>query len=158
MKNGIKFLFIFFIFLVSFNIFANGSVLKGENISFVKKIPFEKLPENIEEDMKNGTMKYLKNQQCLISSYRTFYKNSSLSHINIYANCIEVNPGKQVNWDSPEISGNTDTKTIHVLGSAVAKKLLNDLKNGKSTFFGDKLAYYKPSHQNYKKNEYFYLK
>jgi len=44
MKNGIKFLFIFFIFLVSFNIFANGSVLKGENISFVKKIPFEKLP------------------------------------------------------------------------------------------------------------------
>ena len=158
MKNGIKFLFIFFIFLVSFNIFANGSVLKGESISFVKKIPFEKLPENIEEDMKNGTMKYLKNQQCLISTYRTFYKNSSLSHINIYANCIEVNPGKQVNWDSPEISGNTDTKTIHVLGSAVAKKLLNDLKNGKSTFFGDKLAYYKSSHQNYKKNEYFYLK
>ena len=152
MKNGIKFLFIFFIFLVSFNIFANGSVLKGENISFVKKIPFEKLPENIEEDMKNGTMKYLKNQQCLISTYRT------LSHINIYANCVEVDPGKKVNRDSPEISENTDTKTIHVLGSAVAKKLLNDLKNGKSTFFGDKLAYYKPSHQNYKKNEYFYLK
>ena len=158
MKNGIKFLFIFFIFLVSFNIFANWSVLKGENISFVKKIPFEKLPENIEEDMKNGTMKYLKNQQCLISTYKTFYKNSSLSHINIYANCVEVDPGKKVNWDSPEISENTDTKTIHVLGSAVAKKLLNDLKNGKSTFFGDKLAYYKPSHQNYKKNEYFYLK
>ena len=156
MKNGIKFLFIFFIFLVSFNIFANGSVLKGENISFVKKIPFEKLPENIEEDMKNGTMKYRKNQQCL--TYKTFYKNSSLSHINIYANCVEVDPGKKVNWDSPEISENTDTKTIHVLGSAVAKKLLNDLKNGKSTFFGDKLAYYKPSHQNYKKNEYFYLK
>ena len=129
MKNGIKFLFIFFIFLVSFNIFANGSVLKGENISFVKKIPFEKLPENIEEDMKNGTMKYLKNQQCLISTYRTFYKNSSLSHINIYANCVEVDPGKKVNRDSPEISENTDTKTIHVLGSAVAKKLLNDLKN-----------------------------
>ena len=158
MKNGIKFLFIFFIFLVSFNIFANGSVLKGENISFVKKIPFEKLPENIEEDRKNGTMKYLKNQQCLISTYRTFYKNSSLSHINIYANCVEVDPGKKVNRDSPEISENTDTKTIHVLGSAVAKKLLNDLKNGKSTFFGDKQAYYKPSHQNYKKNEYFYLK
>lgn len=158
MKNGIKFLFIFFIFLVSFNIFANGSVLKGESISFVKKIPFEKLPENIEEDMKNGTMEYLKNQQCLISTYRTFYKDSSLSHINIYANCMEVSPEKQVNWDYPQVSGNAEIKTIHVLGSAVAKELLNDLKNGKSTFFGDKLAYYKPSHQNYKKNEYFYVK
>ena len=49
-------------------------------------------------------------------------------------------------------------KTIHILGNEVAKELLNDLRNGKSTFFGDKLAYYKPSHQNYKKNEYFYVK
>ena len=158
MKNSLKFLLAFSIFLISFSIFAKGSFLRGEGISFTKKIPFEKLPENLEQDMKNGTMEYLKNQQCLISTYRTFYKDSSLSHINIYANCMEISPEKQVNWDYPQVSGNAEIKTIHVLGSAVAKELLNDLKNGKSTFFGDKLAYYKPSHQNYKKNEYFYVK
>ena len=116
------------------------------------------MPENLEQDMKNGTMEYLKNQQCLISTYRTFYKDSSLSHINIYANCMEISPEKQVNWDYPQVSGNAEIKTIHVLGNEFAKELLNDLKNGKSTFFGEKLAYYKSSHQNYKKNEYFYVK
>ena len=108
--------------------------------------------------MKDGTMKYLSNQQCLISTYRTFYKNSTLSHINIYATCMEINPQNQIDWDYPQIPANAEIKTIHVLGSEFPKKLLNDLKKGKSTFFAEKLAYYKPSHQNYKKNEYFYLK
>ena len=51
----------------------------------------------------------------------------------------------------------TDNKN-NVIIYGINESELNDLKNGKSTFFGDKLAYYKPSHQNYKKNEYFYLK
>ena len=158
MKNCMKFLFTFFIFFVSFNIFANGTKLKSESILFTKKIPFENLPETLERDMKDGTMKYLRNQQCLISTYRTFYKNSTLSHINIYATCMEINPQNQIDWDYPQIPANAEIKTIHVLGSEFPKKLLNDLKKGKSTCFAEKLAYYKPYHQNYKKNEYFYLK
>ena len=157
-KNSVQLLFILCIFLVSFNIFAKSTSFKADSILFTKTIPFENLPENIEQDMKNGSMNYLKNQQCLISTYRTFYKDSTLDHINIYATCMEVNPDKKINWDYPQIPNNAEIKTIHVLGKNYPKSLLNDLKKGKSTFFGEKLAYYKPSHKNYKQNEYFYSK
>jgi len=95
-KNSVQLLFILCVFLVSFNIFAKSTSFKADSILFTKTIPFEKLPENIEQDMKNGSMNYLKNQQCLISTYRTFYKDSTLDHINIYATCIEVNPNKKI--------------------------------------------------------------
>ena len=148
----------FFHFLCFIQHFCKWHKIKIRKHSVYKKIPFENLPETLERDMKDGTMKYLSNQQCLISTYRTFYKNSTLSHINIYATCMEINPQNQIDWDYPQIPANAEIKTIHVLGSEFPKKLLNDLKKGKSTFFAEKLAYYKPSHQNYKKNEYFYLK
>ena len=157
-KNSIKLLFTLCVFFVSFNIFAKSTSFKADSILFTKKIPFEKLPENIEQDMKNGSMNYIQNQQCLISTYRTFYKDSNLSHINIYAACIEVNPQKKINWDHPQIPDNAEIKTIHILGKEYSKSLLNDLKKGKSTFFGEKLGYYKSSHKNYNPNEYFYLK
>ena len=157
-KNSIKLLFILCVFFVSFNIFSKSTSFKTDDILFTKKIPFEKLPEDIEQDVKNGSMNYIKNQQCLISTYRTFYKDSVLDHINIYAICVEVNPEKKINWDHPQIPDNAETKTIHVLGKEYSKSLLNDLRKGKSTFFAEKLAYYKPSHKNYKQNEYFYFK
>lgn len=157
-KNSINLLFILCVFFVSFNILAKRTSVKGDTILFTKKIPVEKLPESIEQDMRNGSMNYIKNQQCLISSYRTFYKDSSLSHINIYATCMEVNPQKKINWDHPQIPSNSGIKTIHILGKENSKALLNDLRKGKSTFFGERLAYYKSSNKNYKPNEYFYLK
>ena len=80
-KNSVQLLFILCVFLVSFNIFAKSTSFKADSILFTKTIPFEKLPENIEQDMKNGSMNYLKNQQCLISTYRTFYKDSTLDQI-----------------------------------------------------------------------------
>ena len=157
-KNSIKLLFTLCVFFVSFNIFAKRTSLDIESIVFTKNIPFEELPKSVEEDIKNGIVENLRNQQCLISSYRTFYMASELDHINIYAACIEVNPQKKVNWDHPQIPDDAEIKTIHVLGKEHSKSLLNELKKGKSTFFAEKLAYYKPSHVNYKKNEYFYSK
>ena len=151
MKKNIKILIISCFFLLSFNTLSE-IILSNENTTFLE------FTKEIEKNIKEGTMDYIKNQQCFISNYKMFYKNSKLDHLNIYATCMEVNPDKKINWDYPQIPNNAEIKTIHVLGKNYPKSLLNDLKKGKSTFFGEKLAYYKPSHKNYKQNEYFYSK
>lgn len=149
MKNNLKFLFTLCIFLLSFNIFA-------DSIVFTKKAPFEELPETVEWDIRNGTMGYIANQQCFISTYRAFYKNSSLDHVNLYATCIDTYPGRKVEWDNPKIPANAEKKTIHVLGKNFSQRMLNDMKRGKNAFIIKRLYYYTPSHRNYRRSEYYY--
>ena len=103
-------------------------------------------------------MGYLKNQQCFISGYKMFYKNSKLDHLNIYATCIEVNPNEKIDWDYPKISSDAEIKTIYVYGVDFAQKMLNDLKRKKSVLLIEKLAYYKKTHEKYKQGEYYYYK
>ena len=117
MKKNLKFLFICFIFLISFNVFSDGMV-------FAKKVPLEELPETVESDMRNGTMGYLSNQQCFVSTYRSFYKNSGLDHVNIYATCIDTYPNRKIEWDNPKIPKGTEKKTIHIMGKNTYKKTL----------------------------------
>ena len=153
MKNNIKsikFLFIFCVFLFSFNSLANLRMMR-------KEIPIEQLPSTIAEDLKNGTMNYIRNQQCFVTSHRTFYdENLSMNHVDINAACVEVNPNRKINWDYPAIPENAEVKTIHVVGKDFSEQVHSSLKNGKTVFLVKKLAYYNPSHENYKKNEYFY--
>ena len=153
MKNNIKsikFLFIFCVFLFSFNSLANLRMMR-------KEIPIEQLPTTIAEDLKNGTMNYIRNQQCFVTSHRTFYdENLSMNHVDINAACVEVNPNRKINWDYPAIPENAEVKTIHVVGKDFSEQVHSSLKNGKTVFLVKKLAYYNPSHENYKKNEYFY--
>ena len=151
MKKNTKVLIICCFFLFSFNILSE-IILDNKNTTF------SEFTQEIEKNIREGTMDYIENQQCFISNYKVIYKNYKLDHLNIYATCMEVNPDKKINWDYPQIPNNAEIKTIHVLGKNYPKSLLNDLKKGKSTFFGEKLAYYKPSHKNYKQNEYFYSK
>jgi len=127
MKKNLKFLFICFIFLISFNVFSDGMV-------FAKKVPLEELPETVESDMRNGTMGYLSNQQCFISTYRSFYKNSGLDHVNIYATCIDTYPNRKIEWDNPKIPKGTEKKTIHIMGKNTSQRMLDEMKKGKNAF------------------------
>lgn len=149
MKKNFKFLFIFCVFLISFNVFSDGMV-------FAKKVPVEVLPETVENDMRNGTMGYLSNQQCFVSTYRSFYKNSELDHVNLYATCIDTYANRKIEWDNPKIPKGTETKTIHILGENASQKIINEMKKGKNAFLIRKLYYYKSSDKNYKKGEYYY--
>lgn len=150
MKKNLKFLFICFIFLISFNVFSDGMV-------FAKKVPLEELPETVESDMRNGTMGYLSNQQCFVSTYRSFYKNSGLDHVNIYATCIDTYPNRKIEWDNPKIPKGTEKKTIHIMGKNTSQRMLDEIKKGKNAFLIKKLYYYKSSDKNYKKGEYYYF-
>ena len=151
MKKIFKFLFVCFVFLISFNVFSGDMV-------FAKKEPLEKLPETVESDARDGKMEYLSNQQCFVSTYRAFYKSFGLDHVNIYATCIEVNPNEKIDWDYPKISSDAEIKTIYVYGVDFAQKMLNDLKRKKSVLLIEKLAYYKKTHEKYKQGEYYYYK
>ena len=150
MKKIFKFLFVCFVFLISFNIFS-------ESMVFVKKVPFEELPETVESDMRNGKMEYLSNQQCFVSTYRAFYKSSGLDHVNIYATCIDAYSNKKIEWDNPKIPKGTERKTIHTMGKDISQRMLNEMKNGKNAFLIGKLYFYKSSDRNYKKGEYYYF-
>ena len=132
MKKIFKFLFVCFVFLISFNVFS-------ESMVFAKKVPFEELPETVESDMRNGKMEYLSNQQCFVSTYRAFYKSSGLDHVNIYATCIDA------------------YSNIHMMGKDISQRMLNEMKNGKNAFLIGKLYFYKSSDRNYKKGEYYYF-
>ena len=151
MKKNIKILIISCFFLLSFNTLSE-IILSNENTTFLE------FTQEIEKNIKEGTMDYIKNQQCFISNYKMFYKNSKLDHLNIYATCIEVNPNEKIDWDHPKISTNAETKTIYVYGVDFAQKMLNDLKRKKSILLIEKLAYYKKTHKKYRKGEYYYYK
>ena len=155
MKNNIKsmkFLFIFCIFLFSFNSLANLQMKK-------KGIPVEHLPATIVEDLESGTMNYIRNQQCFVTSHRTFYdKNLSMNHVDINAACVGVNPNKKINWDHPAIPANAQIKKIHVVGKDLSEEVHSNIKRGKTVVLVEKLAYYNRSHKNYRENEYFYYK
>ena len=154
MKNNIKsmkFLFIFCVFLFSFNILANLRMVR-------KEIPVEHLPATIIEDLESERMNYIRNQQCFVTSHRTFYdENLSMNHVDINAACVEVNPNRKINWDHPSIPANAQIKKIHVVGKDLSEQIRSNLKSGKTVFLVKKLAYYNPSHENYKYNEYFYF-
>ena len=151
MKKNVKFLLICYFFLLSFNTLSE-IILSNENTTFLE------FTQEIEKNIKEGTMDYIKNQQCFISNYKMFYKNSKLDHLNIYATCIEVNPNEKIDWDHPKISPNAETKTIYVYGVDFAQKMLNDLKRKKSVLLIEKLAYYKKNYKKYRKGEYYYYK
>ena len=150
MKKNLKFLFIYFIFLISFNVFSGDMV-------FAKRAPLEELPETVESDARNGKMGYLSNQQCFVSTYRAFYKNANLDHINLYAVCINTYPDRKIEWDNPVIPDDSEEKTIHILGRDFSQKVLKEMENGKNAFLIGKLYYYKFSDKNYKKGEYYYF-
>ena len=151
MKKNVKFLLICYFFLLSFNTLSE-IILSNENTTFLE------FTQEIEKNIKEGTMDYIKNQQCFISNYKMFYKNSKLDHLNIYATCIEVNPNEKIDWDYPKISSDAEIKTIYVYGVDFAQKMLNDLKRKKSVLLIEKLAYYKKNHKKYRKGEYYYYK
>ena len=151
MKKNVKFLLICYFFLLSFNTLSE-IILSNENTTFLE------FTQEIEKNIREGTMGYLKNHQCFISGYKMFYKNSKLDHLNIYATCIEVNPNEKIDWDHPKISTNAENKTIYVYGVDFAQKMLNDLKRKKSILLIEKLAYYKKNHKKYRKGEYYYYK
>ena len=96
MKKNVKFLLICYFFLLSFNTLSE-IILSNENTTFLE------FTQEIEKNIREGTMGYLKNQQCFISGYKMFYKNSKLDHLNIYATCIEVDPNEKIDWDHPKI-------------------------------------------------------
>ena len=151
MKKNVKFLLICYFFLLSFNTLSE-IILSNENTTFLE------FTQEIEKNIKEGTMDYIKNQQCFISNYKMFYKNSKLDHLNIYATCIEVDPNEKIDWDYPKISNDAEIKTIYVYGVDFAQKMLNDLKRKKSVLLIEKLAYYKKTHEKYRKGEYYYYK
>ena len=151
MKKNVKFLLICYFFLLSFNTLSE-IILSNENTTFLE------FTQEIEKNIKEGTMDYIKNQQCFISNYKMFYKNSKLDHLNIYATCIEVDPNEKIDWDYPKISSDAEIKTIYVYGVDFAQKMLNDLKRKKSVLLIEKLAYYKKNHKKYRKGEYYYYK
>ena len=151
MKKNVKFLLICYFFLLSFNTLSE-IILSNENTTFLE------FTQEIEKNIREGTMGYLKNQQCFISGYKMFYKNSKLDHLNIYATCIEVDPNEKIDWDYPKISSDAEIKTIYVYGVDFAQKMLNDLKRKKSVLLIEKLAYYKKTHEKYKQSEYYYYK
>ncbi len=151
MKKNVKFLLICYFFLLSFNTLSE-IILSNENTTFLE------FTQEIEKNIKEGTMDYIKNQQCFISNYKMFYKNSKLDHLNIYATCIEVDPNEKIDWDYPKISSDAEIKTIYVYGVDFAQKMLNDLKRKKSVLLIEKLAYYKKTHEKYKQGEYYYYK
>ena len=123
-----------------------------------KNTTFSEFTQEIEKNIREGTMDYIENQQCFISNYKVIYKNYKLDHLNIYATCIEVNPNEKIDWDHPKISTNAENKTIYVYGVDFAQKMLNDLKRKKSILLIEKLAYYKKNHKKYRKGEYYYYK
>ena len=151
MKKNMKVLIICCFFIFSFNTLSE-IILSNENTTFLE------FTKEIEKNIKEGTMDYIKNQQCFISNYKMFYKNSKLDHLNIYATCIEVNPNEKIDWDYPKISSDAEIKTIYVYGVDFAQKMLNDLKRKKSVLLIEKLAYYKKTHEKYKQGEYYYYK
>ena len=151
MKKNMKVLIICCFFIFSFNTLSE-IILSNENTTFLE------FTQEIEKNIKEGTMDYIKNQQCFISNYKMFYKNSKLDHLNIYATCIEVDPNEKIDWDYPKISSDAEIKTIYVYGVDFAQKMLNDLKRKKSVLLIEKLAYYKKTHEKYKQGEYYYYK
>lgn len=146
MKNRIISLFIFSFLLFSFNIFSS------------KRISFKDFSREIEKNIKDGSMEYIKNQQCFVSYNNIVFKNFYINHIKLYAVCIEIVPSKRIEWDHPKIPENTEVKTIYIFGEDMAEKVRDELKRKKMGFIFNKLAYYKPSHEKYKKNEYYYFK
>jgi len=123
-----------------------------------KNTTFSEFTQEIEKNIREGTMDYIENQQCFISNYKVIYKNYKLDHLNIYATCIEVNPNEKIDWDHPKISANAEIKTIHVYGVDFAQKMLNELKRKRNILLIKKLAYYKKNHKKYRKGEYYYYK
>ena len=123
-----------------------------------KNTTFSEFTQEIEKNIREGTMDYIENQQCFISNYKVIYKNYKLDHLNIYATCIEVNPNEKIDWDHPKISTNAEIKTIHVYGVDFAQKMLNELKRKRNILLIKKLAYYKKNHKKYRKGEYYYYK
>ena len=151
MKKNVKFLLICYFFLLSFNTLSE-IILDNKNTTF------SEFTQEIEKNIREGTMDYIENQQCFISNYKVIYKNYKLDHLNIYATCIEVNPNEKIDWDYPKISSDAEIKTIYVYGVDFAQKMLNDLKRKKSVLLIEKLAYYKKTHEKYKQGEYYYYK
>ena len=151
MKKNMKVLIICCFFIFSFNILSE-IILNNENTTFLE------FTQEIEKNIKEGRMNYIENQQCFISNYKMFYKNSKLDHLKIYATCIEVDPNEKIDWDYPKISSDAEIKTIYVYGADFAQKMLNDLKRKKSVLLIEKLAYYKKTHEKYRKGEYYYYK
>ena len=140
----------FCVFLFSFNSLAKLQMKK-------KGIPVEHLPATIVEDLESGTMNYIRNQQCFVTSHRTFYdKNLSMNHVDINAACVGVNPDKKINWDHPAIPANAQIKKIHVVGKDLSEEVHSNLKRGKTVVLVEKLAYYNRSHKNYRENEYLF--
>ena len=150
MKKNVKFLLICYFFLLSFNTLSE-IILSNENTTFLE------FTQEIEKNIKEGTMDYIKNQQCFISNYKMFYKNSKLDHLNIYATCIDAYSNKKIEWDNPKIPKGTERKTIHIMGKDISQRMLNEMKNGKNAFLIGKLYFYKSSDRNYKKGEYYYF-
>ena len=151
MKKNTKVLIICCFFLLSFNTLSE-IILSNENTTFLE------FTQEIEKNIREGTMDYIENQQCFISNYKVIYKNYKLDHLNIYATCIEVNPNEKIDWDHPKISTNAEIKTIHVYGVDFAQKMLNELKRKRNILLIKKLAYYKKNHKKYRKGEYYYYK
>ena len=151
MKKNTKVLIVCCFFLFSFNILSE-IILNNKNTTF------SEFTQEIEKNIREGTMDYIENQQCFISNYKVIYKNYKLDHLNIYATCIEVNPNEKIDWDHPKISTNAEIKTIHVYGVDFAQKMLNELKRKRNILLIKKLAYYKKNHKKYRKGEYYYYK
>ncbi|EEY34605.1 hypothetical protein [Pseudoleptotrichia goodfellowii] len=145
MKNKVMLPFIFCFLLLSFNIFSS------------ERISFKDFSQEIEKNIKDGAMEYIKNQQCFVSYNNIVFKNFYINHVKLYATCIEIDPAKRIEWDYPKIPENAEVKTIYIFGEDMAEKIRDDLKRKKMGFLFTKLAYYKTSHEKYKKNEYFYF-
>lgn len=144
MKNKIILLFTFSFLLFSFNSFSS------------ERISFKDFSREIEKNIKDGSMEYIKNQQCFVSYNNIVFKNFYINHVKLYAACIEIDPSKRIEWDHPKIPENTEVKTIYIFGEDMAEKVRDELSRYKKNFLFDKLAYYKPSHEKYKEHEYFY--
>ena len=144
-ENKIRFLFILSFFLLSFN------VLFGERISF------KQFSEEINKNIKDGSMGYIQNQQCFVSYSNIVVKNFYINHIKLYATCIEIDPTKKIEWDHPKIPEDAKIKVIYLSGEDFAEKTREEMKKGKKTFVFKKLAYYKKGHEKYKEDEYYYF-
>ncbi|RRD37936.1 hypothetical protein EII29_10815 [Leptotrichia sp. OH3620_COT-345] len=145
MKNCLKNLFIFFYLLVF------------SNISYGQNTLFKDFSEKIKQNIKENSMSYIKNQQCFTSYWNIIIKNFHVNHIKLFAVCVEVDPSKKINWDNPDIPENSKVKTVYIFGKDMTEKIRDELSKKKTGFFFKNLAFYKPSHPEYKEDEYYYF-